>query len=310
MRPATLALYAAGVTLSFSSRAAAQCVDRPLPTSTSTRALAMGDANVAGRDDDVIFYGPAQLAIARGTSVAGERYADGLASGTMATTGRLSNIGIGIGAQMVEAHNADQCLTTLLPSGIIPSRDITRSLAVVGLAQTFRKVRFGLAAKYASEQADANRVSMFLIDAGVSHDFTLGDFIPLTVAAAMQSIGPDPSTATELGVPRRASLGLASGGPLGPIDLAVAAQGGFERTGTLGQFRNKPMARGGVELGYTWLDGYSVALRAGARTNDATTLLRHGTFGAGLVLDRLSFDYAAEVLAGSRLAHRFGVRLR
>src|SRR3954453_7637722 len=37
----------------------------------STRMLALGDAGVAGRDDDVVFYDPAQVAVARGTSVSG-----------------------------------------------------------------------------------------------------------------------------------------------------------------------------------------------------------------------------------------------
>jgi hypothetical protein len=298
------------VSATLSASAGAQCIDRPLPTSASTRGLAMGDANAAGRDDDVIFYGPAQLAVARGTSVAGERYFDRLASGTVSTTSRLASGGIGVGAQIVEGRNLDGCLTSSLPSGILPARTIMRSQAVVGAALTFKRYRFGLAGKYAGEQADDNRVSQFLVDAGISRDFTLGDFVPLTVAAAMQSIGPDPTTATELGVPRRASLGVASGGPLGPIDLAVAAQAGFERTGTLRSLRNTPMARGGIEVGYTWLDGYSFSLRAGERTNNATTILRHTTFGAGLVLDRLAFDYATEHLAGSRFAHRFGIRLR
>src|SRR5205085_10752843 len=90
----------------------AQCVTQRLPTSASTRGLAMGDANTAGRADDVIFYGPAQLAVARGTSVAGERYVDRLASGSVSTTSRLANGGIGVGAQIVEARNLDPCVTT------------------------------------------------------------------------------------------------------------------------------------------------------------------------------------------------------
>src|SRR5438270_13944474 len=104
---------AASASLILASTAAAQCVDRPLPTSASTRALAMGDANLAGRDDDVIFYGPAQLAVARGTSVAAERYMDGLAGGTVATTSRLASGGIGVGAEVVEGRNPDSCLQLL-----------------------------------------------------------------------------------------------------------------------------------------------------------------------------------------------------
>src|SRR5690242_1686621 len=99
-------LWASLVASVFAVAAAAQCVDLPLPTSASTRGLAMGNANLAGRDDDVIFYGPAQLAVARGTSVAVERYLDGLASGTAATTSRLASGGIGVGAQIAEGKNS------------------------------------------------------------------------------------------------------------------------------------------------------------------------------------------------------------
>ena len=65
---------------------------------------------------------------------------------------------------------------------------------------------------------------------------------------------------------------------------------------------------GGAELGYSWLDGYTIAVRAGARrpaTGESPV-----TAGAGLSLDRLSIDYALETLRGSRFAHRIGLRVR
>jgi hypothetical protein len=294
----------------FGIPAAAQCVELPLPTSASTRGLAMGNANLAGRDDDVIFYGPAQLAVARGTSVAAERYLDGLASGTAATTSRLASGGIGVGAEIVEGKNSDACVQQFTPNGFA-ARTISRSEAVVGAAQTYKRVHFGLAAKYATEDAEDQRLSRFLIDAGVSHDFTLGDFVPLTAVFSFQSIGGNPTDAAALGVPRSASIGLASGGPLGAFDLALMAQAGVEHSGAgnVG-IKNRPLLRGGVELGYTWLDGYSIALRAGERTASDFELSRHTTIGAGLVLDRFAFDYALEQLAGSHVANRFGIRLR
>jgi hypothetical protein len=289
----------------------AQCVDLPLPMSASTRGLAMGNANLAGRDDDVIFYGPAQLAVARGTSVAAERYLDGLAGGTVATTSRLATGGIGVGAQIVEGKNSDACLQQVTPSPFLRVQTISRTQAVVGAAQTYKRYRVGIAAKYATEQTDNLRQSMFLADVGVSHDYSLGDVVPLTAALAVQSIGGNPSDAFVLGVPRTASVGLATGGPVGPFDLTLAAQAGVEHTGTdASDIRNRPMARGGVEVGYTWLDGYSIAVRAGERTASSSDLTRHTTFGAGLVLDRFAFDYAAEHLAGSRFGNRFGIRLR
>ena len=289
----------------------AQCIDLPLPNSASTRGVAMGNANLAGRDDDVIFYGPSQLAVARGTSVAGERYFDGLASGTAATTSRLGSGGIGVGAQIVEGKNSASCLQQFaLPNGSPAAQTISLTQAIVGAAQTYKHIRFGLAAKFATETADDQRLSRFLVDVGLSHDFTLGDFIPLTAAFAVQSIGGNPTDAFALGVPRTASVGLSTGGPLGAFDVAVMAQAGVEHSGVLDDIKNRPLLRGGVELGYTWLDGYTIAIRGGERTGSSFDLTGHTTFGAGLVLDRFSFDYAFEHLQGSYAANRFGIRLR
>lgn len=288
----------------------AQCLDVPLPNSASTRGLAMGNANLAGRDDDVIFYGPSQLAVARGTSVAGERYVDGLAGGTAATTSRLGSGGIGVGAQIVEGKNSAPCLQQLLLAGAPAAQTISLTQAIVGAAQTYKRIRFGVAAKYATETADAQRLSRFLVDVGVSHDFTLADFVPLTAAFAVQSIGGNPTDAFALGVPRTASIGLSTGGPLGAFDVAVMAQAGVEHSGMATAIKNRPLLRGGVELGYTWLDGYSIAIRGGERTASSFDFVRHTTFGAGLVLDRFAFDYAFEHLAGPYGANRFGIRLR
>ena len=306
-----LLLGASWCVVSLATRVGAQCVDLPLPNSASTRGLAMGNANLAGRDDDVIFYGPSQLAVARGTSVAAERYVDGLAGGTAATTSRLGSGGIGVGAQIVEGRNSTSCLQQLaLRNGSPAAQTISLTQAIVGAAQTYKRIRFGVAAKYATETADDQRVSRFLVDVGISHDFTLGDFVPLTAAFAVQSIGGNPTDAFALGVPRTASIGLSTGGPLGAFDVAVMAQAGVEHTGLPQEIKNRPLLRGGLELGYTWLDGYSIAIRGGERTASSFDLARHTTFGAGLVLDRFAFDYAFEHLAGPYGANRFGVRLR
>lgn len=307
-----LALAAASASLVLSARATAQCVDRPLPTNASTRALAMGDANLAGRDDDVIFYGPAQLAVARGTSFAAERYFDGLAGGTVATTQRLASGGIGVGAQIVEGKNSLACLgQSSLPNGDVPARTITHAQAAVGAALTYRRYRLGVTTHYAAEQIDLARLSQVLLDAGASREYSLTDDVPLTIALGIQNFAPDPSQSAELGVPRRVALGASTGGPLGPLDVALMAEGGVEHDGTrFVGVKNRPMFRGGAEIGYSWLEGYSIDLRGGARTAYSFDPNRYLTFGAGLVVDRFTFDYAAEQLEGNRLAHRFGIRLR
>lgn len=276
----------------------------------------MADANTAGRDDDVIFYGPAQLAVARGTSASVERYSDRLVGGAMSTTARIASGGVGIGAQIVEGRNEAQCnLVSLGPFGSFvfspAPRNVSRMLAVIGAAQTFKKFRFGASAKYAGVQAGDDRTSRVMFDAGVSRDMSLADFVPLTVAVAVQNIGTSAADTVQLNTPLRAALGLASGGPVGPFDLALAAQVAVERNDTLSLFKKGRMIGGlGVEVGYAWLDGYNFALRVGERVPPTRTDIAHFTFGAGLVLDRVSIDYAGEGEVGSRLAHCIGIRLR
>ena len=276
----------------------------------------MADANTAGRDDDVIFYGPAQLAIARGTSASVERYSDRLVGGAMSTVSRISSLGIGMGAQIVEGRNEAQCnLVSVGPSGVFVNspapRNVTRMLAVLGGAGTYKRFRFGAAAKYAAVQAGDERTGRPLFDVGVSRDMSLTDFVPLTVAIAMQNIGTSAADTVQLNTPLRAALGLTSGGPVGPLDLAVAAQVAVERNADQQLFQHGRMIGGlGVELGYTWLDGYNFAVRVGERVPPTRTDIGHFTFGAGLVLDRVTIDYAGEGEVGSRLAHRIGVRLR
>ena len=276
----------------------------------------MADANVTGRDDDVIFYGPAQLAVARGTSASVERYSDRLVGGAMSTVSRISSLGVGIGAQIIEGRNEARCNLVSFDPGVgfvfSPApRDVTRMLAVIGAAPTFKRFHFGASAKYAGVQAGDERASRLMLDAGVSRDMSIADFVPLTVAIAVQNIGTSAADTVQLNTPLRAALGLASGGPVGPLDLAVAGQVAVERTDRLTFFKHGRMIGGlGVELGYTWLDGYNIALRVGERVPPTRTDIRRFTFGAGLVLDRVTIDYAGEAEAGSRIAQRVGIRLR
>src|SRR5262245_65460375 len=64
---------------------------------SSARTLAMGNVGIVGRDDDVLFYNPAQLVAARGTSVSAERFSRFARSGTLSSVIRFNNGGIGIG---------------------------------------------------------------------------------------------------------------------------------------------------------------------------------------------------------------------
>lgn len=317
LRPAAALALASVVFVVVRAQAvAAQCLNPFLGTSASTRALAMGDANTAGRDDDVVFYSPAQLAVARGTSVAAERYGEHVTSATVASTSRIGSGGIGVGVTLATARNGSGCSILVFPPSGTPfpvaaPENFGRALVAAGVAQTYKRFRVGVTGKYATRQIGDVRASHWLADVGVGRDIGLADRVSFGAALAVQNIGPNADDAMALQTPLRSVLGGAAGLPLGPLDIVLAAQGGLEQIRDLAfPSHARGVGGGGAEVGYTWLDGYSLALRAGLRTPPELTDLRRFTAGAGLALDRIAIDYAAESLVGSRFAHRIGVRLR
>jgi hypothetical protein len=193
--------------------------------------------------------------------------------------------------------------------------------ASAGLAQAIKGTRFGIAAKYVADQAPGARVHRFAADIGVSRDFKRY----FTAAVAVQNLGaatsvlcvyarfsptclpppdvinaPGPPT-TKIDLPLRSTAGVAGSGPLGPLDVTVTAAVSMLRS-------DRVLPAAGGELAYSWLDGYSVALRAGIRRTMPGEA--PATAGVGFTMDRLSIDYAIEAMSGSRAAHRFGLRVR
>lgn len=286
------------------------------------RTLAVGNTGVGGRDDDVIFFNPAQLVIARGFSGSIERYSATSAGGTLSAVTRFNTGGIAIGMQMVDYEAP---LATFPPNRgtmLEPGRGNGTSVeAVVGVGQVIKGVRVGLAGKYVEDNAPALRVSRGAVDVGVSRDF----FGPYTFALAVQNIGasttipcsvvstpaadtcvvtpgfPPPPQFTSVPLPLRTTFGVQTQRPVGQLDLMATASIWLLRADWIG-------GSGGAELGYSWLDGYSVALRAGARS----TMPGEAAFtaGAGFTMDRLSIDYAVEALTGSHWGQRIGLRVR
>ena len=286
------------------------------------RTLAMGNVGVASRDDEVLFFNPAQLAIARGMSVSAERYSRTAGGGALSAVTRLATGGVAVGLRMVdyyagfEGFPADR--TTLLHAEGGAGTSLEAS---AGLAQVLKGTRFGLAAKYVADQVPNARAHRFAADVGVSRDFKRY----FTAGVAVQNLGaatsvlcvyarfssnclappdviqtPTPPT-TKVDLPLRSTAGIAGSGPVGPFDVTVTAAASMLRT-------DRVLPAGGGELAYSWLDGYSVALRAGVRS----TMPGEGpaTAGIGFTMDRLSIDYAIEALSGARAAHRFGLRVR
>ena len=281
----------------------------------SARALAMGDIAIAGRDDDVIFYNPAQLVVARGTSMSFTRLAPSLYGGTMSTVLRIGSGGLGVGVNYLEYH---------VNTGIYPiSRDDilepaagnvsgTSTLATLGFAQVLRGVRFGASANYAVDEIGVDRFRSVVGDVGVARDFSR-----FTTALALQHLGTGmdvnpasgfrPSTNPALAggsikPPMKATLGVGWAAPAGPLDLTATAAVSAMREGHL-----SPGIGG--EASWSWLSGYAISARGGVRYPHEIgnpTL----TGGLGFVADRVAIDAGVEFLKGSRAGYRAGFRIR
>lgn len=266
---------------------------------SGSRSLALGNTGVASRDDEVIFFNPAQLAIASGMSVSGEYLSSTAGLGALSAVTRFNgNGGIGIGVRMANYE---------LPAGVYPATRLTMMNAAdgpgasieasVGYAQVLKSLRVGAAVKYAEDVSPLARVSRPLADIGVARDMFRS-----TLGLAVQNIGRDMDLGGRtVGLPLRTTLGISHGRPLGEFDVAV--------TGALSMVRAETLyPSGGLEVNYSWLSGYNVVVRGGLRR--AGIGEQPFTAGAGLTMDRMTIEYALETLSNAQVGHRFGVRIR
>ena len=272
----------------------------------SARALGMGNVAVAGRDDDVLFYNPAQLVAARGMSISMERFSSTASAGALSAVARFNTGGIAVGAMVAEFDT---------PFGAYPiaRRDLlaggpvagSSASLVFGIAQVFKSTRVGGSVKFVEERVSQTRSSRTVFDLGLGRDF-FGYQFGLAVQNIGQSLpraSPPGSEFVLLGtrMPLRTTFGAMRGWTFGEFDVFGTAAVSTLRDGFVA-----PAAGG--EIWYSWLSGYNVILRAGARRPERGEGAVTG--GAGFGIDRLSIDYALETLRGSRFAHRVGLRIR
>lgn len=285
------------------------------------RSLSMGNTGVASRDDEVLFFNPAQIAVARGMSASAERYSATAGGGSLSSIAAFNGGGVAVGARVVNYELPTGAFAGNRGSMLDAGAPATSYEAMVALAQVLKGVRGGVSLKYAEDVEPNLRVSRPLLDLGLSHDF----FRTYTVGFSVQDIGksmtipcelheggssclPEPLPfgapdlrQTSLALPTRATLGIAHQQQAGIFDLAWTAAVSALRTDFL-------VPSGGAELNYSWLSGYDITVRGGARRPLAGE--KPITAGAGFTMDRLTIDYAVETLAGNRLGHRFGLRIR
>lgn len=270
----------------------------------STRAAALGNAGVAWRDDYSIFYNPAQLAPTSGIGGSFARYGWNGASGAMASAITIGPLTYGWGVEVAEFKARVGAAYPFEPDDVIlhGTRNALSLVAGAGASYLLKGFRTGVGVKYAEDRVDGASASgiiaspvlhgMLLGDVGTSHSLWSG-----TAALAVQNIGDH----SRLRLPTQTTLGWARQKQAGEFDLAFTAQVS-ERNKWIG-------AGGGVEAIYGWIEGWSVAARAGAHRPE-TSGQRPVAMGGSLSADRLVVDYALEFFEHSTFAHHIAIRWR
>jgi hypothetical protein len=269
----------------------------------SARYLGIGNTGVASRDDDALFYNPAELVQVRGTSVSAQRYWPGNTTGAFSTVLAFWGGGLGIGAQWL-GYSTNAIGRPVSAASLDSAGTLTASstVATLGFARAIKGLRIGIATKLAQESAPSARSTSGFLDIGVDKGTRFASY-----ALAIQNVSTfgvsrtlEPARAT-LGAMTELSLAQYIKGASPFIDIGAASQVSVLQDGWL-----KPS--GGIELSYNWIQGYALTVRGGARRPEPGE--RPLTAGGTLIADRIRFDYALETREGGNLSHRIGVRVR
>ena len=280
----------------------------------SARSLAMADIGITSRDDDVIFYNPAQLTIARGTSMSFERMSPDVRGATMSTVLRLGSGGLGLGVNYLE-YRAAYAVYPISRDDITPPSTGqpagSAMLASLGFSQVVKKYRIGASANYAADEVGFNRFRNIVGDIGLARDFgryTAALSLQHMGAAMVQDAVVGPSTSSAPNVPAsirppmKATVGGGWSGSAGPLDITATVAASALREGNVS-------SAVGAEASWSWLSGYAISARGGYRYPRSVADARY-TGGVGFVADRVSIDLAAEVMNNDRVGVRGGFRVR
>jgi len=137
----------------------------------------------------------------------------------------------------------------------------------------------------------------WLADIGVARNALGG-----VAAFSVQNLGrTTPANATSLITPRQFLAGWSTTRAAGPLDLGLYSQ--------VTMRKDWISPAGGFEAGYSWIEGYAIALRVGARRPETDT--EHPVaLGAAFTADRLTIEYAIQFFEGGRTANGVTVRWR
>jgi hypothetical protein len=295
--------------LAFASTAQPQAPsDGPLVLllPVSTRAIGLGNASI--RDDYAIFYNPARIAPSTGIGASFGRYGSNGSFGAFASSANVGPLNYGWGVELVQFHARLSSPYPYEPQELVSdgTRPGLSLAAIVGAEYTYKGFNLGVGVKFTEDRLDGIYPSYLSSPAGagpIEHDLVLADvgtthaLLGGTAGLAVQNIGDRSSYP----VPTTTRLGWSRDVRTKQVDFAFAGDV-IERERWIG-------GGGGAEVSWGWIEGFSAALRAGARRPE-TSGQRPVAVGASFNADRLALDYALEFFDGNRYAHHVSVRWR
>lgn len=278
----------------------------------SARAASLGNAWVAGRDEYTIFSNPALITPTTGFGLTlASHGSDGrsIASASAATVGEYT---FGWGVHLLDfSTSRSNTAYPYAPAALVGSgdADLFSMVAVVAVRRTYKGFGIGVAAKYAQDVVPREtaqngllvvptRGAALLGDVGISHSL-LGGTAGLSVQNISQpySVGPN-----SFSVPTQIAVGWSDQTQWGPLDIGYVTQVTARREGWVAP-------GGGVEVGWAWIDGYSVTGRVGARRTETDDEKPVG-IGASFRADRLNIEYGVNFYTGNEASHRLTLRWR
>ncbi|MEQ1694032.1 MAG: hypothetical protein ABMA00_22265, partial [Gemmatimonas sp.] len=269
-----------------------------------------GNAWVAGRDEYVIFHNPA-LASTTGLpfGVSFGSYGNHAFSLATAAGWTVGPLNLGVGVHMVNLSTSPSKAYPYTPADMMGSgdADVSSFAAVVAANVTRKGFRFGVGVKYAHDVAPRDigsnvvvpqRGAAILADIGVSRPVWIG-----LAGLSVQNIATPYTMGTRsVSVPSHVALGWTAVRQWGELDYGFATQVMARRHGWV-----SPAA--GLDVGYSWIEGYSVNGRVGARRTE-TKDERPVTLGAAINADRLNVEYGLGFFVGNETVHRLTLRWR
>jgi hypothetical protein len=297
----------------FSAPAAAQSAGPlALLVPASARSAALGNAWTAGRDEYVLFSNPA---LVNPTSWFGATYAAYGNDAFGLSTAAAANIGPANFAWGVQYMSFSTPRTSVAypyaPAALTRpgDADVSSILAVASGNATWKGFRIGVSAKFAQDiTAHESAASGLLVtpQRGDAIVFDLGTSHPLWTGVAgfsLQNIGqPYTMGAQRVSVPTEASMGWSTTRAWDALDYGFFTQVTGRRDKWVG-------AAGGMEVGWSWIEGCSITGRVGARRTETNDEKPVG-LGGSLNIDRLGIDYGVNFFTDNKAVHRLTLRWR